>query len=276
MMDVLVRLATEPPDLAGLPGELTDLVTSCLERSPQERPTSAAPAQPARAVRRRPRGAERASRLPDRPGHGADRRLPARPAARRPDPGRGRDRRRERGRGRRGCHVRVTHQRMPAPRGPVPSPLAGPQAHGGAAGPACRRAGPPGLPRRAGPQAAPRAPCSAWPQATGAAAALVAVGALIAVALDGGTRRFRTVRLAQPGDKQPALSHAAQLVRSAVRQAIPGSRCSSPQATGAAGFVACAARGWRPAEHGHADTGRPGHHPRPGAGRQRRRLQLHG
>jgi hypothetical protein len=41
VMDVLVRLATEPPDLAGLPGELTDLVTSCLERSPRNRPTSA-------------------------------------------------------------------------------------------------------------------------------------------------------------------------------------------------------------------------------------------
>jgi len=41
VMDVLVRLATEPPDLAGLPGELTDLVTTCLERSPRQRPTSA-------------------------------------------------------------------------------------------------------------------------------------------------------------------------------------------------------------------------------------------
>jgi len=41
VMDVLVRLATEPPDLAGLPAELTDLVTSCLERSPRKRPTSA-------------------------------------------------------------------------------------------------------------------------------------------------------------------------------------------------------------------------------------------
>ena len=41
VMDVLVRLATEAPDLAGLPGELTDLVTACLERSPRKRPTSA-------------------------------------------------------------------------------------------------------------------------------------------------------------------------------------------------------------------------------------------
>src|SRR5262244_2757524 len=42
VMDVLVRLATEPPDLTGLPEELTDMVTACLERSPRQRPTSAA------------------------------------------------------------------------------------------------------------------------------------------------------------------------------------------------------------------------------------------
>ena len=42
VMDVLVRLATEPPDLAGLPAELTELITGCLERSPRDRPTSAA------------------------------------------------------------------------------------------------------------------------------------------------------------------------------------------------------------------------------------------
>jgi serine/threonine protein kinase len=42
VMDVLVRLATEPPDLAGLPAELTDMVTACLERSPRKRPASAA------------------------------------------------------------------------------------------------------------------------------------------------------------------------------------------------------------------------------------------
>jgi serine/threonine protein kinase len=42
VMDILVRLATEPPDLTGLPAELTDIVTACLERSPRDRPTSAA------------------------------------------------------------------------------------------------------------------------------------------------------------------------------------------------------------------------------------------
>ena len=42
VMDILVRLATEPPDLSGLPPELTRVVTACLERSPRSRPTSAA------------------------------------------------------------------------------------------------------------------------------------------------------------------------------------------------------------------------------------------
>jgi serine/threonine protein kinase len=42
VMDILVRLATEPPDLAGLPDDLADIVTACLERSPRDRPTSAA------------------------------------------------------------------------------------------------------------------------------------------------------------------------------------------------------------------------------------------
>jgi len=42
VMDVLVRLATEPPDLSGLPTELDGIVTACLARSPAQRPTSAA------------------------------------------------------------------------------------------------------------------------------------------------------------------------------------------------------------------------------------------
>src|SRR5260370_42478487 len=40
--DILVRLATEPPDLSGLPAELADIVTGCLNRDPGQRPTSAA------------------------------------------------------------------------------------------------------------------------------------------------------------------------------------------------------------------------------------------
>ncbi len=41
-MDVLTRLATEPPDLSGLPDALTELVTACMERVPRMRPTSSA------------------------------------------------------------------------------------------------------------------------------------------------------------------------------------------------------------------------------------------
>jgi hypothetical protein len=41
-MDVLARLATEDPDLSGLPAELTPLITACLQRVPRMRPTSSA------------------------------------------------------------------------------------------------------------------------------------------------------------------------------------------------------------------------------------------
>jgi len=39
-LDVLARLATEEPDLAGLPDELAGLVTACMHRVPRQRPTS--------------------------------------------------------------------------------------------------------------------------------------------------------------------------------------------------------------------------------------------
>ena len=42
VMDILVRLATEPPDLTGVPGELAELLAACLDRVPRERPTDAA------------------------------------------------------------------------------------------------------------------------------------------------------------------------------------------------------------------------------------------
>jgi serine/threonine protein kinase len=42
VMDILVRLATEPPDLTGLPAELSGLVAPCLQRVPRDRPTDAA------------------------------------------------------------------------------------------------------------------------------------------------------------------------------------------------------------------------------------------
>ncbi len=40
VMDVLARLATEEPDLSGLPDELTELITACMARVPRQRPTS--------------------------------------------------------------------------------------------------------------------------------------------------------------------------------------------------------------------------------------------
>jgi hypothetical protein len=40
-VDVLVRLATEPPDLTGLPPELVDPLARCLDRDPDRRPTPA-------------------------------------------------------------------------------------------------------------------------------------------------------------------------------------------------------------------------------------------
>jgi hypothetical protein len=42
VMDVLVRLATEAPDLTGLPGDLAEIVVACLDRDPRKRPNSAA------------------------------------------------------------------------------------------------------------------------------------------------------------------------------------------------------------------------------------------
>jgi len=42
VMDILVRLATEPPDLDGLPDELSALVSACLQRIPRDRPTDGA------------------------------------------------------------------------------------------------------------------------------------------------------------------------------------------------------------------------------------------
>jgi serine/threonine protein kinase len=42
VMDVLVKLASDGPDLSGLPADLVPLITACLARSPRDRPTSAA------------------------------------------------------------------------------------------------------------------------------------------------------------------------------------------------------------------------------------------
>ena len=42
VMDVLARLATEEPDLSGLPDELSELIAACMHRVPRQRPTSTA------------------------------------------------------------------------------------------------------------------------------------------------------------------------------------------------------------------------------------------
>jgi serine/threonine protein kinase len=66
VMDVLARLATEEPDLSGLPGELTELVTACLRRVPRERPTSSAMlAQLGQFTETQPGAAGEHSYLPD-------------------------------------------------------------------------------------------------------------------------------------------------------------------------------------------------------------------
>ena len=81
VMDILVRLATEPPDLDGVPPELTDLVAACLQRVPRDRPTDAAILDAARPVRRRLRAGRYRPFLPAGRRDGADRRVPAEPAA---------------------------------------------------------------------------------------------------------------------------------------------------------------------------------------------------
>jgi serine/threonine protein kinase len=66
VMDVLARLATEEPDLSGLPGELTDLIAACLHRVPRDRPTSSAMlAQLGPFTETRPGAAGEHSYLPD-------------------------------------------------------------------------------------------------------------------------------------------------------------------------------------------------------------------
>jgi serine/threonine protein kinase len=66
VMDVLARLATEEPDLSGLPGELTDLIAACLQRVPRDRPTSSAMlAKLGQFTETRPGAAGEHSYLPD-------------------------------------------------------------------------------------------------------------------------------------------------------------------------------------------------------------------
>jgi hypothetical protein len=66
VMDVLARLATEEPDLSGLPGELTELIAACLQRVPRDRPTSSAMlARLGQFTETRPDAAGEHSYLPD-------------------------------------------------------------------------------------------------------------------------------------------------------------------------------------------------------------------
>jgi len=66
VLDVLARLATEEPDLSGLPGELSELITACLRRVPRERPTSSVMlAQLGQFTETRPGAAREHSYLPD-------------------------------------------------------------------------------------------------------------------------------------------------------------------------------------------------------------------
>ena len=87
VMDVLARLATEEPDLSGLPGELTELIGGLPAARPAGSPHLVRDAGPARAVHRDPAGGGRGALLPARRGHGPDRAVPAQPpAGQRPGP----------------------------------------------------------------------------------------------------------------------------------------------------------------------------------------------
>ena len=102
VMDVLARLATEEPDLSGLPGELTELD----QRLHAPRAAAAADllgdARPARGLHRGPGRSGRGALLPAGQGDGPDRRVPAQPPDR---PGR----RVRRGAQRR-RHLRLLHR----------------------------------------------------------------------------------------------------------------------------------------------------------------------
>jgi hypothetical protein len=63
---VLARLATEEPDLSGLPGELAEPIAACLQRVPRDRPTSSAMlARLGQFTETRPGAAGEHSYLPD-------------------------------------------------------------------------------------------------------------------------------------------------------------------------------------------------------------------
>jgi serine/threonine protein kinase len=66
ILDVLARLATDEPDLSGLPADLAPLITACLQRVPRERPSSSSMlAQLGQFTETRPGAAGEHSYLPD-------------------------------------------------------------------------------------------------------------------------------------------------------------------------------------------------------------------
>jgi protein kinase-like protein len=228
VIDVLVRLATEAPDLAGLPGELTDLVTACLERSPRKRPTSATllsqlgpfVAGPVARSGQHAYLTDPAMDLIGEYSHGPQLAAAA-PAPAAEDATFG------------------SHTALSAPRGP-----------------AIRRwARRPAAPLPGRPARAPRGPGplrtrhSAWltlAGRTGAAAVLVGAGALIAVALHGGTgaaapsRTPKPAALSFPPPAGPPPSSFAPLSGSR-----PGIELLQPVGDGTTGFVLHGA-GWPP------------------------------
>jgi hypothetical protein len=226
VMDVLVRLATEPPDLAGLPGELTGLITACLERSPRQRPTSAALlsqlgpyveggaarnghhahlTDPAMAlIGDYQHGPQLAAQAPAEEGAGDEATF--------------------------GSHTALSAPHAPATRRWL-----------------ARR--PTVLPGRPAPALRPRRPRSAWLTVAGlagAAVALVAVGAVTALALDGG--RGGPAPASSPNPGALGIPPAAGPPPSSfppLSGAQPGIEVIQPAGDGNTGFVVHGA-GWTP------------------------------
>ncbi len=265
VMDVLVRLATEPPDLDGLPGELTGLVTACLERSPRKRPSSAALlsqlgpfvagpgahnghhaylTEPAMTlIGGYQHGPQLAAETPagelteggTEGGAADDATFGSRTALSTP----------------RGPAIRRWLARRRAAELPG-RPAAAPRRPGSPAGPHKRRHGAAfGLAGRAG-----------------TAAALVAAGALIAVALEGGFGGPAPGPAALGPPTGPPPSSLAPLSGNR-----PGIEMLQPAGDGITGFVVHGA-GWPPMSTVTLTLAWPGP-PRPGAGGRRGRLQLH-
>ena len=227
VMDVLVRLATEPPDLAGLPPDLASMVTACLERSPRHRPTSAALLAALAPFVGSPAGAGAAHSYLTGPAMAlidGYRHSPDGPAARRRAGRRGRG-------GERGRHLRLL-QRAAGPRAGIP-PLARPPGRA-AARPARRRGQPddgslPSRPGRRGPRARTVAALA------GGGAVLLAAGVAIgAVEYPRGSPQAPPGRPHRSAQRQPRRRRRRQ--HPAARRSIPAGcrppRCPTARAAG--------------------------------------------